>query len=85
MSSRGVLVNNDSIESLTDFPTNFERPLTPRTPKSPKSPLPYNARDYFSHRGNVKMDKTQSNKKIQIFVKTMFRFSDYTNKSLNIV
>lgn len=52
MSSRGVLVSNDSIDSLTDFP--IERPLTPRTPKTPRSPQPQNARDYFSHRGNVK-------------------------------
>lgn len=58
MSSRGVLVSNDSMESVDDFPI-IERPLTPRTPKSPlpkspKSPLPMNARDYFSlHRGNV--------------------------------
>lgn len=52
MSSRGVLVKNDSMESLTDFPI-VERPLTPRTPKSPRSPQPY-ARDYFSLRGNIK-------------------------------
>lgn len=55
MSSRGVLVNNDSIESMDDFPT--ERPVTPRTPRTPRSPLPYSARDYFHLRGNVKIAK----------------------------
>lgn len=49
MSSRGVLVTNDSID---DFPP--ERPVTPRTPKTPRSPQPHTAWDYFSYRGNAK-------------------------------
>lgn len=59
MSSRGFLVSNDSMDSLTDFPI-VERPITPRTPKSPRSPQPQYARDYFNLRGNVKIDKNST-------------------------
>lgn len=52
MSSRGVLVSKDSIESFNEFPIEATSP-PPRTPKTPRSP--HGTRlDYFerSHRGN---------------------------------
>lgn len=54
MSSRGVLVSKDSVESYSDFPLEASSPPPPR-PKTPKSPYG-NRLDYFDkgHRGNEK-------------------------------
>lgn len=53
MSSRGVLVSKDSVESFTDFPIEASSSPPPRTPRSPHS---LHVRvDYFDrshHRGN---------------------------------
>lgn len=55
MSSRGVLISNDSVDSYYEFP--IEPPKSPRSPVPPRSPNPHGLRaDYFerSHRGNDK-------------------------------
>lgn len=53
MSSRGMLVSKDSVESYCDFPIEATSPPPPR-PRTPKSPHG-NRLDYFdkSHRGNI--------------------------------
>lgn len=60
MSSRGVLISRDSLESESDFQLSNDypsspparTPKTPRSPRSPRSPVWQDARDYFVTKGN---------------------------------
>lgn len=61
MSSRGVLISNDSVDSFYEFPIEASSPppKSPRSPNPPRSPIPPRSphglrADYFdrSHRGN---------------------------------
>lgn len=60
MSSRGVLISRDSLESESDFHVSNDypsspparTPKTPISPRSPRSPVWQDARDYFVTKGN---------------------------------
>lgn len=45
MSVRGVLVSNDSLESLEEFQPDLS--TIPKSPKPPRSPHVFNRVDYF--------------------------------------
>lgn len=67
MSVRGVLVNNDSVDSLVEY----QELAAQSAAKAPKSPLTYGSRvDYFdrSHKGKTQTELKRRNLTLRISV-----------------